>query len=76
MDRKQGSSYPVYLANDDYGMRGLNYRAPRNELGICMIICNAFPNTSLRIQGLMRVDRYNDNYYRIQNYLEIDINDE
>ena len=76
MDRKQGGSYPVYLANDDYGMRGLNYRAPRNELGICMIICNAFPNTRLRIQGLMRVGRYSDNCYRIQNDTENDIDEE
>ena len=27
MDKKVDQSYPVYLVNDDYGIRGLDYRA-------------------------------------------------
>ena len=42
MDKKVGSSYPVYLANDAYGIRGLDYRAESNQLGICMLVVSAF----------------------------------
>ena len=42
MDKKSGSHYPVYLINEEYGIRGLDFRAPNNNGGICMIICSAF----------------------------------
>ena len=42
MDKQVGSGYPVYLANDTYGIRGLDYRAPNNKHGICMLIVSSF----------------------------------
>ena len=30
MDRKSNGYYPVYLVNEDYGIRGLDYRAENN----------------------------------------------
>jgi len=42
MDKKVGSSYPVYLVNDAYGIRGLDYRAESNQHGICMVVVSAF----------------------------------
>ena len=39
MDVKQDSEhYPVYLINQEYGYRGIDYRSKRNLLGICLVI--------------------------------------
>ena len=67
MDRKGNDGYPVYLINEEYGIRGLDYRSARNSLGICMLIVSPFSDRRSRIQGLKRVGRYDDACYRIQN---------
>lgn len=38
MGKKMNSRYPVWLIGKKYGMRGLDYRAVGNPLGICLII--------------------------------------
>ena len=35
LDVKGEGGYPVYLVNDQYGIRGLDFRARKNPLGIC-----------------------------------------
>ena len=66
--------YPVYLINDDYGIRGLDYRAENNHFGICMLICSPFPDKRTRIQALRRIRRYNDggNYVKNNHCDDID----
>jgi hypothetical protein len=49
MDIRSGGLYPVFLINDKYGIRGLDYRAAGNKLGICMIICSMFSDRRTRI---------------------------
>ena len=49
MDKKKDGFYPVYLISEEYGSRGLDYRAPENEFGICMLICGTFVNMRSRI---------------------------
>ena len=51
---------PVYLANDKYGMRGVNYRG-----NITLIIAAPFGDRRERLQGLHRVGRQGDKCYRI-----------
>ena len=38
MGKKVSNQYPVKLISKKYGLRGLDYRAPGNPLGICLII--------------------------------------
>ena len=41
MDVKQnGEHYPVYLINQAYGCRGIDYPANNNANGICLIIAS------------------------------------
>ena len=60
--------------NEQYGGRGLNFRAAHNRHGITMLICGAFPNQIARDQTLMRVGHFTDNCTRIQDttFAEID----
>ena len=51
---------PIYLANDKYGMRGVNYRG-----NITLIIAAPFGDRRERLQGLHRVGRQGDKCYRI-----------
>ena len=60
MDVPTDDTYPVYLINEKYGCRGLDYRAKENVHGICMIICSPFSDKRSRIQALMRICRYGD----------------
>ena len=73
MGNKNNGKYPVYLINEQYGVRGLDYRSYENSLGICMIIASPFSDMRTRIQGLMRVGRYNEDCYRIQDRSVTDI---
>ena len=59
------SKYPVYLINEDYGTRGLDFNSPGNPLGICMLILNEFSNKRSRMQALTRVGRYGEECHRI-----------
>ena len=67
MDRKGNDGYPVYLINEEYGIRGLDYRSETNRLGICLLVVSPFSDRRSRIQGLNRVGRYNEKCFRIQN---------
>ena len=67
MDKKIEGNYPVYLANEKYGMRGLDYRASSNKHGICLLVCSPFCNRVNYHQGLMRVGRYGDQCTRYIN---------
>ena len=49
MDVSSDGIYPVYLINEDYGIRGVDYRAEKNPRGICMIICSSFSDRRTRI---------------------------
>ena len=59
-ESKQFSVYPVYLAGDKYGMRGVNFRGD-----ITLIIGGPFGDRRERLQGLHRVGRQGDNCFRI-----------
>ena len=48
LDKKGEHGYPVYLISDEYGIRGLDFRSPKNPLGICMVICSTFRNKRIR----------------------------
>ena len=67
MKKKDKDGYPVYLMNEDYGIRGLDYGSPWNKLGICLLVLSAFSDRRSRIQGLNRVGRYKEACFRIQN---------
>ena len=49
MDKKKDGAYPTYLIGELYGIRGNDYRAAENPLGICMIICSPFSDPRTRI---------------------------
>ena len=49
MDVSKQGYYPVYLISEEYGIRGLDYRAEKNLFGICMIICGPFSYSRTRI---------------------------
>ena len=49
MDVSKKGKYPVYLINEEYGIRGLDYRAEKNPIGICMLICSMFSDNRTRI---------------------------
>ena len=51
MDVKTNGVYPVYLLDEDYAIRGLDYRAANNRHGITMIICSAFRDRRTRVQA-------------------------
>ena len=67
MDVVHEGFYPVYLMNEKYGCRGLDYRAKNNDHGICMIICSPFSDKRTRIQAMMRICRYGDKGMYVQN---------
>ena len=48
MDVQTGENYPVYLIDEKYGGRALDYRAANNVHGICMLICDAFRDKRTR----------------------------
>ena len=60
LDKNKEGIYPIFLISDEYGIRGIDYRAPNNPLGICMLICSPFPNKRTRIQAMKRICRYTD----------------
>ena len=75
MDVKHGNSYPIYMIDDKYGGRGLNFRAQTSNHGITMLIFGSFPDQISRSQALLRVGRFGDNCKRIQDstFPEIDL---
>ena len=66
MDAKLGNYYPVFMINDQYGGRGLNFRACNNRYGITMLILGSFPDRNSEIQTLFRVGRFGDACTRIR----------
>ena len=66
MDKVKDGIYPVYLISEEYGSRGLDYRAQGNELGICMLICSSPSNKRSRLQTMKRICRYSDKGKYIQ----------
>ena len=66
MDARLGPYYPVFLINEEYGGRGLNFRAQSNPHGITMLILGTFPDRITRRQTLWRVGRFNDKCTRIR----------
>ena len=67
MDVSKDRCYPVFLINQKYGIRGLDYRAANNPSGICMIICSPFSDRRTRLQALRRIRRYSDSGNYVQN---------
>ena len=57
------------MITDTYGCRGLDFRSPNNPKGLCMIICSPSRDNRTRLQTLMRIGRYTDKAWRIQNTL-------
>ena len=49
MDKKTEGLYPVFVVNENYGTRGLDYRAQNNSHGILMIICSPFLDKRSRL---------------------------
>ena len=76
MDEKKGPRFPVYMINDKFGGRGLNFRAPNNAFGITMLILGTFPDSTSRSQTLMRVGRFSDKCTRIRDSKFPEINEE
>ena len=74
MDEKKNGNYPIYLISEEYGIRGLDYRAAKNPHGICMIICSEFSDSRTRLQALKRIRRYTDagNYVKNSKVPDID----
>ena len=74
MDEKKNGHYPIYLINEEYGIRGLDYRAEKNPHGICMLICSEFSDKRTRLQALKRICRYTDagNYVKNSKVPDID----
>ena len=71
VENKQGFDmwhYPVYLANDKFGMRGVNYRGSTT-----LIVAAPFGDRRERLQGLYRVGRQGDRCHRIQDTSKPDI---
>ena len=66
MNAKIGPRYPVLIINDEYGGRGLNFRAEGHPHGITMLILGTFPDRISRHQTLWRVGRYGDKCTRIR----------
>ena len=42
LDKRKGLYYPVKIISNDYGTRGLNFRASQSNEGICLIIGGSF----------------------------------
>ena len=74
LGRKGRDRYELLLTDETEGVRGLNYRAPGNRLGVCMIVLSPFSNRRIRRQGWKRVGRNGDDCYRIQNKEVPDVN--
>ena len=74
MDEKKDGAYPVYLITEEYGIRGLDYRAPGNPNGILMLIVSQFSDPRTRIQALRRICRYSDSGMYIVNDIHDTIN--
>ena len=74
MDAKLGYFFPVFIINDEYGGRGLNFRAQSNPHGITMLILGTFSDRIARHQTLWRVGRFGDPCTRIRdtNFPEVD----
>ena len=64
MDEKVGSFFPVYLIDDKFGGRGVNFRAATN--GLTMIILGSFKDKKTQNQVLNRVGRFGDKARRIR----------
>ena len=75
MDVKHGKCYPIFIIDDQYGGRGLNFRAQTSSHGITMLICGSFQDEITRNQALLRVGRFGDKCIRIQDstFREIDL---
>ena len=58
MDAKAGPNYPVYMIGDQYGGRGLNFRAQSNPHGITLLILGSFVDDKTMKQVLQRVGRW------------------
>ena len=52
--------------DENFGPRGVDFRAPKPSLGITLIIGGSFPDQRSYVQALMRVGRFNDECLRIQ----------
>lgn len=66
MDEKKGRDfYPVFMINDKYGGRGLNFRAKSNTHGITMFIFGSVIDELTFHQLLSRVGRNGDNCQRV-----------
>jgi len=66
MDCKHGPYYPVFMINDQYGGRGLNFRAQNNPHGITLLILGPFLDEKTMKQVLQRVGRWNDKCFRVR----------
>ena len=49
MDAKVGPRYPVFLISENFGTRGINFRAANNDLGITLLILGSFPDPTTRL---------------------------
>ena len=66
MDSKIGSYYPVFMIDDRYGGRGLNFRAQYNPHGITLLILGSFVDEKTMKQVLQRVGRWKDKCNRVR----------
>ena len=75
-ERKKGNvNHAVYVANDEYGMRGTDYRAEMPSNGIALFMAAPFGDVRERLQGLLRVGRRGDKCCRIQDTSVKEIDD-
>ena len=76
-ERKKGNvNHTVYVANDEYGMRGTDYCAEMPSSGIVLFIAAPFGDMRERLQGLLRVGRRGDKCCRIQDTSIKEIDDD
>ena len=67
LGQKKNNIYPVYLIDRTYGIRGIDYKAPGNPLGICLVVLSPCNTDREWMQLLFRVGRYGEDCYRIVN---------
>lgn len=63
LDSQVNGKYGLVVCNDTFGLRGIDYRAPRH--GITLVIAASFSNQRELRQALSRVGRYGDPCERV-----------
>lgn len=64
LDQQVNGSFRVVVAQDQFAMRGLDYRSHTTKLSL--VIAKSFENKREAIQGFNRVGRFGDSFTRVR----------